>query len=286
METILNNGYACEKFASVYEFMNVISSRKSNKVFAGHPLASQMVSDDGWSGTRTWDDSVRIFKNGYADGMEAITRGFRIQTSEVLQPRMVESIVGAAPNLPNYIKGLPTNMWHRPRNHKRDIQTCNVFYDRCASYKISTKELTRASHLALVAVRHLEAHGMHIGLHVMYTVYSPHQTICPVVKIKEALSPLNPLKVAYPMVHPAFFRRQIFRWEETSPVVTDDDYLDGYGTCYYAKFRTIDDRRSDLIDHGIIGPRDIYLDQSFMKGIFDADSLIDYINRTYSASAE
>ena len=49
------------------------------------------------------------------------------------------------------------------------------------------------------------------------------------VHVKDALRTINPLKLAYILVHPSFFRRQGLRWIETCPKITDKTFSDGYG---------------------------------------------------------
>lgn len=49
------------------------------------------------------------------------------------------------------------------------------------------------------------------------------------VHVKDALRIINPLKLAYILVHPSFFRRQGLRWIETCPKITDETFSDGYG---------------------------------------------------------
>lgn len=286
MQTIINPPYACEKFASVYEFIHALNNRQVNSGFfeRREDLASQRVDKDRWSGTATWDEAVRIFKNGYSDGMEHITRGLRNVSDPTPKPRFTTSVVGCGPHVPNYLKGRPDNMIHRKRIPV-DTRVLNVYYDRVASWNISTEELERASHLVLAAMRHLEAHGYHIGLNVMDVTCGAHQTAFPIVNVKQPHASVNPLLLAYPMVHPAFFRRHCFRWHETSPILTDKSYQDGYGSIFCTRFATIDERRRELIDHGIIGERDIYIDQAYMSKVHTADALIEYIEQTYSSSA-
>lgn len=49
------------------------------------------------------------------------------------------------------------------------------------------------------------------------------------VRVKDALRIINPLKLAYILVHPSFFRRQGFRWIETCPKITDRTFSYNYG---------------------------------------------------------
>lgn len=279
MQTIKKGSYVCEKFASVYEFINTLERRQPNKVFADFELSSERVDDERWSGTRTWDESVTIFRNGYHEGMERLNRGMATMVDETPKPRTVISVVGGVCHIPNFVKGYPKDMKYRKRT-RHEVPVINIYYDRGASSDVSSDELSRASHLVLVAVRHIEAHGIRVGLNVLDISCTHHQTVCPVVNIKGSHDPLNPLKVAYPLVHTSFFRRQTFRWLETSPVVTDSSFHSGYGYPFSSMVSKLDERRNRLIEHGIIGTKDVYIDQKFMSGIQTGEQLVDYIEET------
>jgi hypothetical protein len=74
-----------------------------------------------------------------------------------------------------------------------------------------------------------------------------------VVKIKTDRQPMNPLKLAYPLIHASFLRRQGFKWLETNPNITNKGYLWGYGHAlhhhvsgtttreYMKKYKALDD---------------------------------------------
>lgn len=277
--------YACEKFTSVYEFIHTVDNRPLNELFSTQPeseLTVNEVDDKLWSGSRTYADSVRTFRNGYAEGMEHIRKHMTLIVNPVPKPRNVESIVGEAVHIPNFVKGLPNHMIMRKRQ-KQPVPMVNIYFDRGIRCSVSSDEIFRYSRILLQAVRHMESLGIHVGLNVI-VISCADRNVCGFsVNIKGNHDPLNPLKVSYPLVHTSFFRRQFFRWQETSPIIICRDYLYGRGFAFqdFMSDASIRDRHDSLVKAGFFAANDIYLDSDTLSNVKSAEELISKIESLY-----
>lgn len=105
----------------------------------------------------------------------------------------------------------------------------NIIYNNSASYSATTSQLAVAGRHVLDVVAILERQGYRVNVDILTTACTSTQVAMCFVRVKDALRIINPLKLAYILVHPSFFRRQGFRWIETCPKITDRTFSYGYG---------------------------------------------------------
>lgn len=105
----------------------------------------------------------------------------------------------------------------------------NIIYNNSASCSVTISQLAVAGRHVLDVVATLERQGYRVNVDILTTACTATQVAMCFVHVKDALRIINPLKLAYILVHPSFFRRQGFRWIETCPKITDETFSDGYG---------------------------------------------------------
>lgn len=105
----------------------------------------------------------------------------------------------------------------------------SIIYNNSASCSVTTSQLAVAGRHVLDVVAILERQGYRVNVDILTTACTSTQVAMCFVRVKDALRIINPLKLAYILVHPSFFRRQGFRWIETCPKITDKTFSDGYG---------------------------------------------------------
>lgn len=231
-----NGKFVIERFNGVNEFVKTISSRKPNAVWAGKGLDSNTGSKN-FTMTKDYAESVEIMAKGYAEGlaeMKAIKR-VKVRAASNTDKRIPQvSVVGYAPHVPNAIAGIPQSMIGA-RSITMKSKVISIIYSIGGSASVDAGAFVKAGRNLLDVVTMLELQGYRVGVDIMCEFCENAQTGFLFVKVKEQRQPLNPLKLAYMLIHPSFFRRQCFRWLETCPDITEKSLYYGYGCALYTK---------------------------------------------------
>lgn len=225
-----------EIFNSIAEFMNVTAERPINKVFEArrNNLASQNGSKS-FTATESFDEAEGLFRDGWMGGkkyLTAMTEGKKaFAPTPAYQRRRTQA--GGRLHVGALIAQADAVWVRRQRTMKDSLSpVVSVFYDMLVPGGVDQIHLAEASGKLFSAVRDLENDGYRVELYVgSSNAVKNNQTAC-VIKLKNSNEALSEIKFLYPCVHPSFFRRHIFRWIETSPLITDDYYSFGYGRCF------------------------------------------------------
>lgn len=226
--------FVIERFNGVNDFVNTIQKRKPNKVWAGKELSSE-TGDTQFTMTKDYAESVDIMTKGYADGLAEMkaTKGVKVRTASNMSKRIPQaSVVGYAPHVPNAIAGIPQSMIGT-RTITMKSKVISIIYNGGGDCGIDTADFVRAGRNLLEVVTMLELQGYRVGVEIMDDFCKSEQKGFLFIKVKEARQPINPLKLAYMLIHPSFFRRQGFRWLETCPEITEKSLYYGYGRPLY-----------------------------------------------------
>lgn len=248
-----------ERFDSITDFVNVIGKRKPNTVFCSRSLSSESELED-FTLTKSYKESLGILMNGYKEGLDKLTTpsGTRVShTSKVHKNLPTVGVVGYTPHIPNAITGVPQSMiTSTPVEQKAKVVT--ILYDIGANGGTNAKRFIAAGRKLLEVIMMLELNGYRVGLKVLTSFCDGSQNAFCTVQIKRHSQPSNPLKIAYPLLHPSYFRRQGFKWLETCPEVTNKGFEYSYGHVLRHECKTIQDRREYLRKHSILEPGCFY----------------------------
>ena len=270
----------CEQFADLYEFLDTIEERPVNKTFAnkyGAQIECQPSHDgrEEFRGTASWAESCSLMERGYEEGVNMILNAGVKPQGGTLQ-RYETAVVGFAPCIPNAIMGLPDSMI-RSREQKQVQHEVTVFYMLGASCDVEKEDIARASRRLLDAVVSLEQQHTRVRLVLLSatTAKTSSNEYLRIVSmtLKEARQALNLRKLSYPLVHPSFFRRQVFAWIETAPGIPSR-YSHGHG--YQAKDYEV---RNFLTDQRIMQKTDYFISTSTLMSLSSGDDVITYFNR-------
>lgn len=227
-----------EIFNSIGEFMNVTNNRGENTVFNdGRSLSAREVSIDRteFTGTENYEEAESLFAGGWMKGKKYLTEITTGKKAFAPTPAYQRKRTQAGGRL--HIGALiaqSDQVWVRRKRTLKDSisPVVSVFYDLSIPGGIDKKDLAEASGKLFSAIRDLENDGYKVELYIGNTSdVSDNRTAC-VIRLKNSNEPLNEVKFLYPCVHPSFFRRHIFRWIETTPIITSRSYRYGYGRCF------------------------------------------------------
>lgn len=248
-----------ERFDSLTSYANVIGKRNPNTVFGGRGLESETGSES-FTLTASYDDSLSLMMSGYKEGLKNLTasKGTRVaHTSRVAKSLPTTDVVGYIPHIPNAITGIPQSMIStRPTEQKAKV--ISILYDKGSSARTDASRFVAAGRKLLEVIMTLELQGYRVGLNILTSFCEDSQKAFCIIRVKDHRQQSNPLKIAYPLLHPSFFRRQGFRWLETCPAVTDREFISGYGSVMSRFYKTVGERREYLRQQGVLEPGCFY----------------------------
>lgn len=218
------------EFGSLKEFYDYIQNTPTNNAFKHeYDLSSKRydVGSNPWHGTNTWNEATELFIKGWQFGAETLNKKLKaLETSKEVQmiSKSIIDVCGFQPIVPLYLQGVPTNMVNRrlvPVKNK--VITINKTV--CCSSSVKPETLMNESAKCFMIIKKIEATGIRVNLNLMMS--SGHA--CLKIRLKSANEKLNISKLAFPLVHPAMFRRLFFRFIEVYPTYPH------YFTCGYGQ---------------------------------------------------
>lgn len=232
MKTIKNDIVSAETFNSVTEFISVISKRTPNKAFTSCGCKESETNPESFCGTKNWYEAQDLLKHGYKEGTKDL---LNCKTSvKVITPtrkkQIFADVTGFSPIVPNAIIGLPNSMLNK-RDKIKPSRVINIILDIAVSGTTDKEIFLKAGKNIYSFIKSIEATGTKVNLSVMDNMYIKRvkRFVCLFVKIKDSKQSINPQLISYPIIHPSFFRRHVFRWVETSPFTSYQEVTKTYG---------------------------------------------------------
>lgn len=248
-----------ENFKNINSLLSTMEDRPMrNEAFKNKEgLASQReeIGDKSpWSGTSTFNEAMEVMREGYRDPLEKMKKAIlKIGSMDkAKKPKMKNDFVGFVPHVPHTIMGLPMTMINKEKQvHK--AKTIHLIYSYGASSKVNPNDMITGGINFISLVNSLEKQGYRVKIDILSTFTSDKTLAGMAVTVKEYGQNLNLLKLTFPLVHPAMFRRIGFKWIETTPELKDAEITYGYGTplSYLTGYNVIKER-DYLKEHGII----------------------------------
>lgn len=220
LSKINSNGYKIymEEYNSISEFIQTINSRPQN------PEIKSNVSESGefsFTGTHDYNEAENLLLHGWVEESEKLNEMLKLKTLKEKSVKNTYDVAGFQCSVPRYLQGIPTNMINQKivtKKQKVITITKNISY----SAYVSKEAIEEESVKVLQLVNNLEKQGYRVILNVTITTKSRKENIilCNKVRIKNASERLNLSKVSFPMVHPSYLRRIMFKWIETFEYTT------------------------------------------------------------------
>lgn len=231
-ETVTKNGTITSyirEFKSLDEFEKYITNTPLNKAFQWKTLQS-VASSYKFTQTHTYDEATQLFKNGWNDMANELTKSLKVKQQQVENAQVqkaVYDIVGFQASVPRYLQGIPTSMVNKKMVPiKQKVITLNKDVSYHAG--ITTKEIVEASVQTLHLIKKIEAQGIRVNLNLIWGDKAGNTKELIKIRLKSANERLNISKLAFPLVHPSMLRRLLFRYLEVVPSVTSE-YTWAYG---------------------------------------------------------
>lgn len=213
-------------FNSFTELENFISSSprvKGNEERTRSEETEKYYVD--FSGTSDYPQAAEFLRSGYSYGCEQLKKEMTGLAKNYKNVTTVKNdVFGVVPNIGAYLTGHPKNMLNI-KTEKRAVKTkvINMVINTSVPAIYTKDDIVRLGAATLLQLVRLERNGYKVNLYVANKAeHEDNEVVC-FTKVKNSSENLNLLKVAYPIVHPSYFRRQIFAVYERT-ISIDDGY--------------------------------------------------------------
>lgn len=221
-----------EHFDSIHSMLAILESRTNNVEMSDQH--SSRNGDARFTGTKSWNEAVELFENGYTDVLEQIKSGIAkdVRATQNQTRRTIQTgVVGYAPHVPNAINGLPNSMIYTNKQPQK-IKAVTIYYAPTENCFVKTETFVKSGIAMLSAINILEMSGVRVNLNVViFNGVNDGETegSFGTVKVKDFREHLDVQKLCFPIVHPSLFRRFGFKWLETTPQMKKTGWSYGYG---------------------------------------------------------
>lgn len=225
------------EFGSIAELAEYVKNGKVSSWFEKRQKSHETSSDMyEFCKTNTFTDAYKMLTEGWYEGSKKLETRIKLEKGNIfnkLEKKFIQDIVGFQPIVANYLMGVPKSMVNSNMvMRKEKVVTLNY----CASFpsRVSASTIEENCITAFRVIKAIEASGTRVNLNVFYSGYVYDYQISTKrynlikLRIKGANERLNIAKMAFPMVHPSFLRRIMFRVIEVSPSFTNG-YVKDYG---------------------------------------------------------
>jgi len=262
-------------FSSITEFIDYLEThRVRTGIFGTNPSSEQ--SDYEFTETRSLQEAKDLCRFGYHKDFDKLvelkcTLEKYIKMSK-LRNKQFNYYVGYAPDVKAYLEGNPLSMLNKESEKRKHI---DIYYNSAILGHVSTEQIFNRGAVTLCLVEILENMGFSVGLNIFTMSRSGDQIHYAKFNLKGPNERLNIQNLYFPLCHPSFLRRLVFRLREETPDI-ESHWSDGYGrTCNDYQIREV----IDLKDN------DIVICQPDEMGVYgnsivdDANKMFDYINK-------
>lgn len=221
-----------KKFNSLHELASWISAAPISGYYAENNMhCSEEIGRNAskFTGTKDFQAANDLLLHGWADGAKRVQAAM-IQAAGAVsdRPRCYNSVIGFAPNVPNYLAGCPLNMINKKRV-RVPARVVDIVYNNGVACNVDAQDIEKTAAVLFNVIVGLEKSGIRVNLWVVNINISNDQNASVAVKIKSANQPFNLLKMTYPCIHPSFQRRHMFAVLERLGVTGSHKDWRGYG---------------------------------------------------------
>lgn len=263
-------------FDSITEFIDYLDDTPTNMdIWGRRNLAS---NDDNYEFRQTYSlqEAKDLCKFGFHENFDKLVE-LKLNLEKYIKMSYKRSkqynyYVGYAPDVKAYLEGNPLSMFNRQNYQRKHI---DIYYNSAVSSSVSTNQIFNRGAITLSFTEMLENMGFSVGLHIFTMAECEGQVHFAKFNLKRAGERLNVQKLFFPLCHPSFLRRLVFRLYEETPDIKNG-WTDVYGrTCDdYTVRQVMDLKENDIVicQPGEMGVRGNNI-------VDDANAMVDYINK-------
>ena len=263
-------------FDSINEFIDYLDNTPTNTNIWGRRNLSSNDNNYEFRQTHSLQEAKDLCKFGFHEDFDKLVE-LKLNLEKYIKKSYKRSkqynyYVGYAPDVKAYLEGNPLSMFNRQNYQRKHI---DIYYNSAVSSSVSTNQIFNRGAITLSFTEMLENMGFSVGLHIFTMAECEGQVHFAKFNLKRAGERLNVQKLFFPLCHPSFLRRLVFRLYEETPDIKNG-WTDVYGrTCDdYTVRQVMDLKENDIVicQPGEMGVRGNNI-------IDDANAMVDYINK-------
>ena len=267
------------EFKDLNSFLQSITDENINDIFINR-FASVNESFDFTqtsSFKEAWDLCRFSWDEGFANFYNLFRKVKYIFTKDYVTERDFLP-VGYLPNIPRYLKGIPTSMYTYEKVEATKM--LNIYMQTDYNSYQTKEQIINRGVLTLNLINYLESNSIKVNFLLISVSIQNNEIAMIKIPLKNAYERLNLKKCYFPIVHPSFLRRLCFRAEELMPL-TDEDWASGYGRTL--SFKEVD----DILKQESFNTDYIYISTPEELNIYgenlldDLENFIDSLNSNY-----
>jgi len=227
--------YYLYSFKNIYAFDEFL--KHETAPMFGSYVSSREIPES-FCKTKSWEEAEGLLSEGWS---APVDRMADLMVNKVMSSKnkLKRDVVGCVPVVPAAINGAPKSLMTLKRQPQKQSHI-NIIYNMTAHCHVSSDDLLRAGICVLNLCTALDnAHAstkIDIIPKFSWVLSSPKtdtkEIAACMVNIKDYAQPFNLKKMAYPLAHVSFFRRQGFRFLENLKELKTKKWLNGYGVSF------------------------------------------------------
>ena len=218
-------------YNSVAEFSAALAGPFNESLFGNSWQRASVTGSESFTGTPDYESADHLLNygdSGSLEKMQAVRVRKNAGQGTEIRRRQVNSVVGYAPNVPNYLRGVPVSMIGQNRVRVQSSKVVSIVYNFTVHCGVSEETIINESVKLLSVIGSMEKAGYRAGLSVMFSATKGAERYNIIVKVKDPGQYMDLRKLAYILVNPSFLRRHCFRAMETEQELREP-WNHGYG---------------------------------------------------------
>lgn len=182
--------------------------------------------------TSNYTEAIKLLLTGWSEGAAKLTTSLNVANAKMQNrevKRAIHDIVGFQASVPRYLQGIPTNMVNQ-KNVKQKQKVITLVKSIAYYSGITTDEILSDSVKFLQIVQAIEKKGIRVNIYIAWhSAIEGREEILYRTKIKSSGERLNISKMSFPLLHPSFLRRIMFKALESDLDIQSKSWAGGYG---------------------------------------------------------
>ena len=270
-----------QHFDSMDSFAKFIGTAKNNAVFTDQEQSARTgkIATE-FTGTRDFAEAEKLFRQGWKSGIKAMEKQVTADFAGTAQRATVRNYyVGACPNVPRALQGLPDAMRQVYRTPQKQ-RVLTILIDGGAHCCVKKDRYMQVAACVYQAIREIERQGTRVELIHTHGFEIPKatrsaETLVTVeeVTLKKASETADAGRLSFAVAHMSMARRLDFKWLEVCPCqYLNGDMAKNYENFGYGYSVTIHDEIKKLYDDEMKKRHGNYV-QLYMQSIVDDSSI-------------
>ena len=175
-------------YNSVAEFSAALSGPYNNTLFGNSWQRASVTGSESFTGTRDYESADHLLNygdSGSLEKMQAVKVRKNAGQGTEIRRRQVNSVVGYAPNVPNYLRGVPVSMIGQNRVRVQSSKVVSVVYNFTVYSGVSQDSIIKESAKLLSIITSMERAGYRAGLSVMFSATKGRERYNIIIKVKD-----------------------------------------------------------------------------------------------------